>query len=85
MFKIKAYQKYKLGQLYFPSVSQVTARKKLISEINARPLLHAALHPRGRNPKAKTFTAEEVTLIVAMLGYPPFHKNSEDPQNENVL
>ena len=75
MIKIKSYPKYRLGQLYFPSVSQVTARKKLISEINARPLLHAALHPRGRNPKAKTFTAEEVTLIVAMLGEPPYKES----------
>ena len=77
MFKIKAYVKQRLGQLYFPGIDAVQARRKLLCQIEIRPLLKSALSSRERNPKAKKFTAEEVTLIVAMLGYPPFRENSE--------
>ena len=75
MIKIKSYPKYRLAQLYFPDVERVTARQKLQTQIIARPVLRSALTSRERNPKAKYYTKEEVLLIVAMLGYPPYKES----------
>ena len=76
MFKIKSYKKHQLAQLYFPGVERVTARQKLQTQIIARPVLRAALTSRERNPKAKNYTQEEVLLIVAMLGEPPYREET---------
>ena len=76
MFKIQAYVKQRLGQLYFPGIDAAQARRKLLYQIDIRPLLKSALSSRERNPKAKKFTAEEVSLIVAMLGEPPYREET---------
>ncbi len=80
MFRIKKYPKYKLGKLYFPDASLDSARRKLNHQIEITPDLAAYLREVQPRRNAKTYSAEEVEIIVAWLGEPPFHGDIPDSQ-----
>lgn len=70
-FKIKAYGKSELAQLYFPDAnSPHTAVNHLMSWIHRSPKLTAELEKMGYKKSAKYFTPREVALVVELLGEP---------------
>jgi len=69
-----------LGKLYFPNASLDSARRKLKHQIEVTPDLAAFLKEVQPNQMAKTYSPEEVEIIVAWLGEPPFHGDIPDSQ-----
>ena len=80
MFKNQKYLKYKLGLLYFPTETNDNARRKLKHQIEITPDLAVYLREVQPRRNAKTYSAEEVEIIVAWLGEPPFHGDIPDSQ-----
>jgi hypothetical protein len=80
VFKNQKYLKYKLGLLYFPTETNDNARRKLKHQIDVTPDLAAFLKEVQPNQMAKTYSPEEVEIIVAWLGEPPFHGDIPDSQ-----
>ena len=69
-----------MGKLYFPNASLDSARRKLKHQIEVTPDLAAFLKEVQPNQMAKTYSPEEVEIIVAWLGEPPFHGDIPDSQ-----
>ena len=69
-FKIRAYGKGELAQLYCPNITTAAARKKLMQWINLYPNLMDNLLQAGLSDSTRSFTPAQVRLIVEALGEP---------------
>ena len=76
----KTVSKSEMGLLYFPTETNDNARRKLKHQIEVTPDLAAFLKEVQPNQMAKTYSPEEVEIIVAWLGEPPFHGDIPDSQ-----
>ncbi|WP_072530657.1 DUF4248 domain-containing protein [Bacteroides ilei] len=69
-FKIRAYRKSELAQLYRPEICKASALQCLSRWINRCKPLVEELEKRGQYKRGQFYTASEVRLIVEYLGYP---------------
>ena len=68
-FKIKAYGKSQLAQIYYPGIPRKTAYYRLCRAIRRVSYLNEALNPPGK-PTSWFYTPNEVKMIVDSLGLP---------------
>lgn len=70
IFKIRAYGRTELAQVYFPRMNACAAYRKLMGWVRGCPDLVKAFKQLGHNPRRRTFTPAEVTAIFNLLGEP---------------
>lgn len=69
-FKIKSYGRTELALLYSPDDTPQSAYRKLCRWINRYPHLNEDLCRAGYNHNTRTYTPNQVRLIVEALGEP---------------
>ena len=69
-FKIRAYGRMELAQLYSPELTDIAAYRKMKKWISLCPGLLQRLYDLGYESKRRSFTPLEVRVIVDALGEP---------------
>lgn len=69
-FKVRAYGRTELAQMYCPNLQPESAFRKLCRWISLEPELSRRLLKNGKMPPVRSFTPAEVKLIVERLGEP---------------
>ena len=69
-FKIRAYGRMELAQLYSPTLTDIAAYRKMKKWISLCPGLLQRLYDLGDESKRRSFTPLEVRVIVDALGEP---------------
>ena len=69
-FKIRAYGRMELAQLYSPQLTDIAAYRKMKKWIFLCPGLLQLLYDLGDESKRRSFTPLEVRVIVDALGEP---------------
>lgn len=69
-FKIRAYGRMELAQLYSPTLTDIAAYRKMKKWISLCPGLLQRLYDLGYESKRRSFTPLEVRVIVDALGEP---------------
>lgn len=69
-FKIRAYGRMELAQLYAPDLTSIAAYRKMKRRIGLYPGLEEKLQGLGYRPAHRSFTPLEVKAIVEALGEP---------------
>lgn len=69
-FKIRAYGRMELAQLYSPQLTDIAAYRKMKKWISLCPGLLQRLYDLGYESKRRSFTPLEVRVIVDALGEP---------------
>lgn len=69
-FKVHAYGRTELAQLYCPTVAPETAWRKLRAMIRLTPGLYDRLSATGYTPHIRSFTPKQVSIIVDAIGEP---------------
>ena len=69
-FKIRAYGRMELAQLYSPELTDIAAYRKMKKWISLCPGLLRRLYDLGTESKRRSFTPLEVRVIVDALGEP---------------
>lgn len=69
-FKIRAYGRMELAQLYAPNLTGIAAYRKMKKWIGVYPGLEEKLASLGYQPTHRSFTPLEVKVIVEALGEP---------------
>ena len=69
-FKIRAYGRMELAQLYCPTVTPDSAYRKLCAWIKLYPHLSERLEELGHSPRCRSYTPAQVRAIVEALGEP---------------
>ena len=69
-FKIRAYGRMELAQLYSPELTDMAAYRKMKKWIDLCPGLTGRLARLGYDPRRRSFTPLEVRAIVDALGEP---------------
>ena len=69
-FRVRAYGRTELAQLYLPHITPGRAWRKLRSWIGAYPGLSAQLRRLGYRPEQRMFTPLQVKTIADCLGDP---------------
>lgn len=69
-FKIRAYGRMELAQLYSPALTDIAAYRKMKKWITVCPGLLQRLYDLGYDPQRRSFTPLEVRVIVDALGEP---------------
>ena len=67
-FKIRAYGRMELAQLYSPTLTDIAAYRKMKKWISLCPGLLQRLYDLGYESKRRSFTPLEVRVIVDALG-----------------
>ena len=69
-FRIRAYGRMELAQLYSPELTDIAAYRKMKKWILRCPGLLQRLYDLGYQPEHRSFTPLEVMVIVDALGEP---------------
>ena len=69
-FRIQAYGRTELAQIYSPEISPGSAFRKFSSWIDRCPNLRSQLDEMGSSRNARTYTPAQVRLLVVALGEP---------------
>lgn len=69
-FRIQAYGRTELAQIYCPEISPSSAFRKLTSWIDRYPNLRSRLNELGGGSRTRTYTPAQVRVIVEALGEP---------------
>ena len=69
-FTIRAYGRTELAQLYSPNIGPHAAWQKLKLWISVHPTLMQQLQAEDYSPRQRTFTPDQVSLMVGALGEP---------------
>ncbi|MEI6882379.1 MAG: DUF4248 domain-containing protein [Bacteroidota bacterium] len=69
-FKMRAYSKGELAQLYFPVINKESASKRLREWIKENKVLLKKLKRIGYTPEQKIFSPAQVKAIVEEFGEP---------------
>ena len=69
-FKIRAYGRMELAQLYSPELTGIAAYRKMNKWIVRCPGLQERLLDLGYQPQRRSYTPLEVRAVVAALGEP---------------
>ena len=73
-FKIRAYGRMELAQLYSPQLTDIAAYRKMKKWISLCPGLLQRLYDLGYESKRRSFTPLEVRVIVDALGEPQINR-----------
>ena len=69
-FKIRAYGRMELAQLYSPQLTDIAAYRKMKKWIERCPGLQQRMYDQAYQPEHRSYTPLEVRVIVDALGEP---------------
>lgn len=69
-FELRTYGRTELAKMYSPSIKPQSAYVKLMRWIGKSPELSTYLRKSSKRPNNRTFTSDEVKMIIQVLGEP---------------